>query len=220
MGQTDRAIGDAVRESRPNDNGWMMSKQKFLAVMFFLPMLVASAKADAVQVNARFAFSIDDLMAHFFQSHPAMILDSYIDSAGQTLPLPQGPISIDENFQTTTPLLPLGNVAPGASFSIRFVGDYFAINRTQGLPPVPIRARIRLDLRLLEPQPGTYRIQLVNILTRNEQAQEASHTRAIDPSLEGSLQGADTINLGGRLRIGLSLSGRYPLTPALFNQLL
>jgi hypothetical protein len=88
------------------------------------------------------------------------------------------------------------------------------------LPPVPIRARIRLDLRLLEPQPGTYRIQLVNIWTRNEQAPEASHIRAIDPSLEGSVQGADTINLGGRLRIGLSLSGRYPLTPALFNQLL
>jgi hypothetical protein len=206
--------------------GWMMSKQKFWAVMFFLPMLVATAKADAVPVSASFAFSIDSMMEHFFASNPTMIIDGYMNSEmgseDPPLPLPGGAISIDEDHQTTTPLLQLGNVAPGATFSIRFTGEYFATNRTPGLPPVPVRARIRLDLRLLEPRPGTYQVQLVTVSGRNEYhpVPQAGHMRAIESWLTGGVQGAGTINLGGRLRIGLDFGARGPLPPSLLNQIL
>lgn len=198
----------------------MIRKTKLQALVMVSPILFASANANAVNISAKFAFSAT-LMEAFFDTQPVMVIDRYIDSEGHTRPLP-APISIDDHHQFTTPLLDLGDVAPGQDFSIRFLGSYFAVNRLPGAPSVPIPARLRLDFRLLEPQQGTYQIRLQGVWGRNEQhpLPQANQIRAISPQMEGNVEGTDEINPGQRLRIGLNFRAANAVLPALVNQML
>lgn len=198
--------------------------RKLLIIAIAVLGLFESTSSMAVPVRARFKFFAEHVMAQFFGLHPVFVVYRYITDDRSVHELPN-PILVDENFQPTTPVLDLGDINPGQDFSIRFLGEYMALNRAPGMPQVPIPARVRLDLTLVQTAQGTLRIRRRHTWARNDSDQhplpQAEQIRAISPYIRGVDVGAAEVDLGGEpLHIGLDFGADNAVLPAMMNELL